>query len=57
MQTEMTQSLRNWYMEKYFGEKKMNILGIASTITILGVVFAIAIGTIITMMSAMGGGF
>ena len=57
MQTEMTQSLRNWYMEKYFGEKKMNMLGLASTITILGVAFAIAIGTIITMMSVMGGGF
>ncbi len=57
MQTEMTQSLRNWYMEKYFGEKKMNILGLASTTAIICVVFAMATGTIIMMITSMGGGF
>lgn len=53
MQTPVEQSLRNWYMEKYFGEKKMNMLGLASTITIICVVVAMAVGTVISV----GGGF
>ena len=57
MQTQMEQSLRNWYMEKYFGEKKMNILGLASTTAIICTVVAIAAGSIVTMLTAVGGGF
>lgn len=47
MQTPMEQSLRNWYMESWFGEKKMNMLGLASTLTVLLVVFAMLFATVI----------
>ena len=47
MQTPMEQSLRNWYMDSWFGENKMNILGLASTITILLVVFAMMFAQVI----------
>ena len=56
MQTETQQSLRNWYMEKYFGESKMNIAGLISTITVIGIVFAIGAGSFISALLS-GGGF
>ena len=28
--------LKNWYMQAYFGEKKMNLIGIISTVVVLG---------------------
>jgi ech hydrogenase subunit A len=41
MEKEVPVSLRNWYMEKYFGEYKMNVIGVVSTSVIIAFVFAI----------------
>ncbi len=35
-------SLRNWYMEGYFGEFKMNVIGVITT----GIVIVVAIGMV-----------
>ena len=32
--------LKNWYMESYFGEKRMNLIGIISTVIVLAIVAA-----------------
>ncbi|MBE6031201.1 MAG: hypothetical protein IJC14_02940 [Firmicutes bacterium] len=53
MQTPMEQNLRNWYMESYFGEKKMDLIGVFATTAIICTVVAIAVGTIL----GVGGGF
>ena len=53
MQKPTEQSLRNWYMEKYFGEDKMNMLGLASSLTVLIVEF----GIVIAFMFQIGGMF
>ncbi len=46
-------SLKNWYMEGYFGEVKMNRIGIISTVIILALIAAwcavMTLGAIITM--------
>ena len=46
-------SLKNWYMEGYFGEAKMNRIGIISTVIILVLIAAwcavMTLGAIITM--------
>lgn len=47
MQKDTTVSLRNWYMEGYFGEKKMNAIGITSTVVIIVTVFAIILGGVL----------
>jgi len=56
MQKPTEQSLKNWYMESYFGEDKMNKIGLALTITIIGVIFTMIFGSIISILS-MGGMF
>ncbi len=40
-------SLRNWYMESYFGEKKMNIIGNISTIVIMVGIFSLLLGGVL----------
>ena len=54
MDTPRAVSLRNWYMESYFGEKKMNVIGdIASTVMMIYV-----LGTFIGFLinGGLGGG-
>ncbi len=40
-------SLRNWYMEGYFGEKKMNVIGNWTTVTVMVATFSILIGGVL----------
>lgn len=47
MQKDMTVTLRNWYMDGYFGEAKMNLIGgVATGVTII-VALGMVAGTII----------
>lgn len=50
MQKPTEQALRNWYMDRYFGEKKMNAIGLAATVGIIIVVFAMLLGSIAGLM-------
>jgi len=47
MQKDMTVSLRNWYMDGYFGEAKMNLVGGVATAVIIVVTLGMVAGTII----------
>jgi len=40
-------SLRNWYMEGYFGEFKMNVIGVVTTSVIIVATLGMVIGTIV----------
>ena len=53
MEKEVPVSLRNWYMEKYFGEVKMNVIGAVSTTVVIAAVFAIVAGVFAIMMGGM----
>ena len=46
MQKDVSVSLRNWYLEGYFGEFRMNVIGVAAT----GVVILVAIGMVVGSM-------
>ena len=52
MQKEVQFSLRNWHMEKYFGEPKMNLIGdvLCVAMLVIGLGYMIA-----TLVSLMGG--
>ncbi len=39
--------LRNWYMESYFGEKRMNVIGVTSTAAIIIAVLSILLGGVL----------
>ena len=43
----VTVSLRHWYMEDYFGEKKMNIIGNISTVVIIAGIFSLLLGGVL----------
>jgi len=47
MQKDVPVTLRNWYMESYFGEVKMNIIGCVATGVVLLVMLGMVAGTII----------
>jgi ech hydrogenase subunit A len=47
MQKDMTVSLRNWYMDGYFGEAKMNLFGGVATAVIILVALGMVAGSII----------
>ncbi len=47
MQQPTAVSLRNWYMEDYFEEKRMNLIGIIATVVVLVAVFAILLGGVL----------
>ena len=47
MQQPTSVSLRNWYMEDYFNEKRMNVIGVIATVIILVVAFAILVGGVL----------
>jgi ech hydrogenase subunit A len=51
MQKETEFKLRNWYMEDYFNEKRMNLIGIIATCVVFVVIAAVLIGLL------MGGAF
>ncbi|MDR1134859.1 MAG: NADH-quinone oxidoreductase subunit L [Clostridiales Family XIII bacterium] len=40
MQKETEFSLRNWYMEGYFAEKRMNLIGIIATVLVMVYIFS-----------------
>jgi ech hydrogenase subunit A len=44
MQKETEFRLRNWYMEDYFNEKRMNLIGIIATCVVFVVIAALMIG-------------
>ncbi len=44
MQKDVPVTLRNWYMEGYFAEDKMNRIGIIATCIVIGFVFCVLIG-------------
>jgi len=44
MDKEVAFSLRNWYMEKYFGEFRMNLIGGIAASFVIAVIFSIMIG-------------
>ena len=46
MKGETAVSLRNWYMESYFGEIKMNVIGVVTTSVIIVIAVGIVIGTL-----------
>jgi ech hydrogenase subunit A len=47
MQKDMTVSLRNWYMDGYFGEARMNLIGGTATAVIILVALGMVAGTMI----------
>ena len=46
MKGQTAVSLRNWYMESYFGEFKMNVIGVITTSVIIVATVGIVIGTL-----------
>lgn len=47
MQQPTSVSLRNWYMEDYFAEKRMNVIGVIATVVVLVAAFAILVGGVL----------
>lgn len=47
MQQPTAVSLRNWYMEDYFAEKRMNLIGVIATVLVLSAVFSILLGGVL----------
>jgi len=47
MQQPTAVALRNWYMEEYFAEKKMNLIGVIATVVVLVAAFSILLGGVL----------
>lgn len=47
MDKDVSVSLKNWYMEGYFGEKKMTTIGVIATVFVIVVTFAILLGGVL----------
>lgn len=47
MQQPTAVSLKNWYMEDYFAEKRMNVIGIIATTLVLVATFSILLGGVL----------
>jgi len=47
MEKPMPVSLRNWYMEDYFAEKRMNVIGVIATVVVLVAAFSMIIGGVL----------
>ena len=47
MQQPTAVSLKNWYMEDYFAEKRMNVIGVIGTVIVLVATFAILLGGVL----------
>ena len=50
MQQEVEFSLRNWHMEKYFGEHKMNVIGDVLCIAMLVIGLGYMVATLISLL-------
>ena len=52
MQKDVQFSLRNWHMDKYFGENKMNLIGgiLCAAMMVIGIGFMVG-----TLISLLGG--
>ena len=44
-------SLRNWHMEKYFGEMKMNVIGCIITSAVIIIGLGLMIGSLVAIMT------
>jgi ech hydrogenase subunit A len=53
MDKDVSFTLRNWYMEDYFGEKKMSRIGNIATIAVIVGAFALLFQSLVAML---GGG-
>lgn len=51
MDKPMAMSLRNWHMESYFGEKKMNIIGGVITAAVIIIGLGLMIGSLVTILT------
>lgn len=47
MEKPVPVSLKNWYMEDYFAEKRMNLIGIIATVIVLVTAFSILLGGVL----------
>ncbi len=47
MQQPTAVSLKNWYMEDYFAEKRMNVIGVIATVVVIIAAFAILLGGVL----------
>ena len=47
MQQPTEVSLRNWYMEGYFAEKRMNLIGAIATVVVMVAAFSILLGGVL----------
>ncbi len=47
MDKEVSVSLKNWYMDDYFAEKRMNLIGVIATVVVLVTVFSILLGGVL----------
>ena len=53
MQQEVEFALRNWYMEKYFGEHKMNVIGDVLCIAMLVIGLGYMVATLISLLGGV----
>ena len=53
MGKEIQFSLRNWHLEEYFGEKKMNLIGGILTTAMIIIGIGIMIGTLISLLGGV----
>ena len=53
MQKEVQFSLRNWHMEEYFGEHKMNLIGGVLCVVSLVAGIGLMVATLISMMGGV----
>ena len=51
MGKDVSFTLRNWHMEKYFGEKKMNLVGGILTTAMLVIGIGMMVGTLISLLT------
>ncbi len=47
MEKPVAVSLKNWYMEDYFAEKRMNVIGVIATVVVLVAAFSILLGGVL----------
>ena len=45
--------LRNWHLESYFGEKKMNLIGGVACTIMLIIGIAIMVGTLVSLLGGV----
>ena len=51
MEKPVPVSLRNWHMESYFGEKKMNVIGCSVTAVTIIIGLGLMIGSLVTILT------